>query len=442
MQKNDLIGSPQHHASQIRRETNHECAQSQPCDDNDVISYSHEGERTVHDGRDPRPQTPTSLRAVVTFPPNSTITKPSRLSELLGCRHLPALDGLRACAVFVVMAYHFGFSTIPGDLGVTAFFVLSGFLITWLLLKEFDRSNTVSLRDFYMRRLLRIFPAYYVFLAVSLGFDHYRGDPRVHDLVLPGVTYLMNYYNALHGHPPTSIAHAWSLAIEEQFYLLWPALFLVLVRRPARQAVAVLVGLVTLFAAWRSFLFLTGRVTEAYAYNAFDTRADILALGCLLAFAARIERVGVWCGRLTASSALPLITAGLLILSRTRGSRDYHYSVGFTIDALLVAILIVQILLLHDRRLWRWLDHPVLRYLGAISYPLYLYHIWGFGLARKLVPAGPILARAAAAVVASIILASLSYYAVERPFMRLKARFSTNGATRGVRSWRAAVAPP
>jgi len=379
-------------------------------------------------------------------PPTASVTLRAdsdslRLKHLLAGRHLPALDGLRACAVFVVMAYHFGFSAVPGDLGVSAFFVLSGFLITWLLLKEFDRSGTVSLRDFYMRRVLRIFPAYYVFLCVSLGFDYLRGDPRVRELVFPGLAYLMNYYNALHGHPSTSIAHAWSLAIEEQFYVLWPALFLLIVRRPTRQAVGILCGLVALFATWRSFLFLTGRADAAYVYNAFDTRADILAAGCLLAFASRMTRFRKACEMASRSSLLPLITVTLLLVSRMTGSQAYHYSIGFTVDATLLAVLIAQILLLHESPLWRWLDRPVARYLGAISYPLYLYHIWGYGSARKLVPVGPVALRTGIAIASSILLASLSYYVVERPFMRLKARFSSVGGSRDVRSWRAVVAP-
>src|SRR6266480_7006418 len=101
----------------------------------------------------------------------------AHLGAALSHRHLPVLDGLRAVAVFTVIAYHFGITAVPGDLGVSAFFVLSGFLITWLLLKEHAVAGTVSLRQFYARRMLRIFPAYYAFLAVSFAIDHFRGQP-------------------------------------------------------------------------------------------------------------------------------------------------------------------------------------------------------------------------------------------------------------------------
>jgi len=355
------------------------------------------------------------------------------LPPILSGGHLPALDGLRACSVFVVMTYHFGLSRVPGDLGVSAFFVLSGFLITWLLLKEFDRRGTVSLRDFYLRRVLRIFPAYYVFLTFSLAFDLVRGDGRARGLIVPGFAYLMNYYNALHGHPTTSIAHAWSLAIEEQFYLLWPALFLLLSRRSARQGVVTLCALVLLFSAWRTFLFLTGRAGAAYVYNAFDTRADILALGCLLAFAVRLPNASRWCATLTPFPAAPFVTIALLLLSRMGGSPAYHYSVGFTIDAILLAVLILQLLTLHGSGLWRWLDNPSVRYIGAISYPLYLYHTWGGAISRRIVQSGPTEVRIGVAIVISVMLASLSYYIVERPFIRLKTRVASGRSVSSIR---------
>jgi peptidoglycan/LPS O-acetylase OafA/YrhL len=97
-----------------------------------------------------------------------------QLSELHTARHIPSLDGLRAVAVMVVIVYHAGFAVVPGDIGVSIFFVLSGFLITWLLLKEEEQGGKISLRNFYMRRVLRIFPAYFAFLAVTFSFDAIR----------------------------------------------------------------------------------------------------------------------------------------------------------------------------------------------------------------------------------------------------------------------------
>src|SRR5436309_1765102 len=234
--------------------------------------------------------------------------------------HLPALDGLRAVAVFTVIVYHFGIAAVPGDLGVSAFFVLSGFLITWLLLHEHAANGTVSLRRFYTRRVLRIFPAYYAFLAVSFAIDSVRGQPWGSSLGLSSVFYLVNYYNAFNGHPVTSIAHAWSLGIEEQFYLLWPML-----------------------------------------------------------------------------------------------------------------------LLLYRRRLWSWLESPVVRYLGVISYPLYLWHPWGLGAGHHFHGAGAV-GEFAAGILVCIALASASYFVVERPFLALKRRFEPAAAAARVTHAAPAVA--
>ena len=346
--------------------------------------------------------------------------EPEEFSTLLQHRHLPALDGLRAVAVFMVIGYHFGFP-IPGDLGVSAFFVVSGFLITWLLLNEYKTAGTISLRHFYSRRVLRIFPAYYVFITVSFIIDHLRGHSPDRALELSGFFYVVNYYNATHGHPPSSIAHAWSLSIEEQFYALWPILLLALARLGTARALAILAGIIAAVAGWRSFLYLDLRVGAAYVYNAFDTRFDNLGVGCLLALCAAQPWFLSFSRAVVRSALLPLVTLVLLILSRSGTS--YHYHIGYTVDAVLVAVLVVQLMLLHRHPLWSWLQHPAVRFLGTISYPLYLWHAWGLGVGERLQML-PAPGRFTVGVAVCIALASGSYFVIEKPFLSLKKRFS------------------
>jgi len=352
--------------------------------------------------------------------PLSPVSPP--LQRALSGRHLPALDGLRAIAVFTVIVYHFGIDSVPGDLGVSAFFVLSGFLITWLLLKEQAGSGTISLGQFYARRTLRIFPAYYVFLLVSLAIDSTRHSPWPKGLTLAGLFYFVNYFNALHGHPSTTIAHAWSLAIEEQFYLLWPLALLLLLQGGRKRAIAGLLAAITLVLTWRSFLYLEVNIGSAYVYNAFDTRFDNLAVGCLLALAVDQRWFRTSEALLTRSSALPIVTLVLLLLSRSLTSPSYHYSLGYTVDACLVAIFILQMLAFHQTTLWRWLEWPIIKYLGVISYPLYLWHAWGLSIGHHVQAAG-IAGEFAVGVMVTIGLASASYHFVERPFLLLKQRF-------------------
>lgn len=344
--------------------------------------------------------------------------------DVIAGSHLPALDGLRAVAVFTVVASHANLPLrIPGDLGVSAFFVLSGFLITRLLVRERERTGDVSIRRFYLRRTMRIFPAYYAFLLLSYALDARAGQLWSNTLLANALTYTVNYFNAFNHHPSTSVAHAWSLAVEEQFYLLWPLAFVILAKR-GRRALVTGVGLAALAAvAWRSWLFIGAHVDPSYVYNAFDTRLDNLGVGCLLALAVDYDSVAGAARVVAKRSWFPILTLSVLLTSRIAMPESYHYSVGFTVDALLVAILIVQLLQLNRTRLWSWIELPAVRYLGAISYPIYLYHQWGASVGRRIAGEAPSL-EFVAGVIATIVLASGSYYVIERPFLRLKARYA------------------
>lgn len=341
------------------------------------------------------------------------------LTSELRSSHIPALDGLRAVAAFVVVTYHAGYQQVPGDLGVTTFFALSGFLITWLLLKEHDRSGTVSMRAFYLRRTLRIFPAYYAFLAATIAADYLLGTPWTDGQVATALTYTANYYQAFHDHSGPQ-AHIWSLAVEEQFYLLWPAAFLILMRggeATLRRGIAV--SIVTVLGV-RSFLYLEGMITNAYAYNAFEMRVDAILVGGLAATWARSESGGRVFDALSPNALAPLAVLVALWVSRTQIGDVWHYSVGFTVDSALCMILILQMVPLSRQRMWGWLNQPVVRWLGIISYPVYLWHQWALAAAGKVVNDQVVRLTLGVAVV--IGLAAMSYYLVERPFLTVKER--------------------
>jgi peptidoglycan/LPS O-acetylase OafA/YrhL len=310
---------------------------------------------------------------------------------------------------------------LPGDFGPTAFFVLSGFLITRILIRARAKTGAVPIGRFYLGRTMRIFPAYYAFLLLSYLLDARAGQRWSPELLGSAVTYTVNYFNAFYHHPTTSVAHAWSLAVEEQFYLLWPLLFVILARRGNRALIAglSLTGLAVI--AWRSWLVFGAHRDVAYIYNAFDTRFDNLAIGCLLAIVVQYDRVCAAAKWFVKRSWFPVVTLALLLSSRTILSAEYHFSIGLTIDALLVAVLIVQILQLYQTRLWRWLEWPAMRYFGAISYPMYLYHGWGASLGRRLPGDSPML-EFVAGILATIVLGSASYYLIERPVLKLRPR--------------------
>jgi peptidoglycan/LPS O-acetylase OafA/YrhL len=347
-----------------------------------------------------------------------------QLGQVLSTPHLPALDGLRAIAVGMVVVAHAGWPGMPGDVGVSVFFVLSGFLITWLLLQERDRTGSVSLRTFYLRRAFRLLPAYYVFLAFAL-LAHFRAGGRA-DIVLPSLLYYANYYNAFHGHVATPVSHTWSLAVEEQFYAFWPLAFLICARLGRRAVITFLCAAIVAVTAWRSYLFLVARTGTPYVYNAFDTRFDTLAIGCLAALLSESDRFLAIVKSAARHWSFVLPTVVLIWLSRMALPDDYHYSIGLTIDALLIALGLFQLMQLTHTRAWSWLDSRAARYLGGISYPMYLYSGFALTIALKIgrrLPA-PIArpAQIAAAFGAAALLGAASYHVVEKPMLRVRDR--------------------
>ena len=345
-------------------------------------------------------------------------------------KHLPKLDGIRAIAAGLVVVYHVGLDLIPGGMGVLIFFVLSGFLITWLLLQEHQKTGTISIGKFYARRSLRIFPAFYVFWLVVTGYTLVRGLRVNWPQGVSSLAYVSNYYQGLNQYPLGAYSHTWSLAVEEQFYLLYPVGLLFLLRFP-RRVPWVLGGLILAVWALRLTSELVLGVHDAYLYTAFEMRADHLLIGCLLAV---LLYRGYLDGAWRFFQKLPagvLVTVGLMAVSllawRIEGGTRYRNTIGFIIDPLLVAVLLLQLLASGRSVLTRWLDNRVIRYLGTISYPMYLYHGLVVAAAKGFMTwlGAPLVVSGIVAGLAVVGAASASYYLVEKPFLRLKGRFAT-----------------
>src|SRR5829696_9426639 len=236
-----------------------------------------------------------------------------RISEGGSLPYLPGLDGLRAIAVIAVLLYHAELPWIPGGfLGVEVFFVLSGFLITSLLAAEWRRRGTIDLKAFWLRRARRLLPALFLLLTVMLGFAvlflpdevaGLRGDAAA------ATGYVTNWYLIFSeksyfemvGRPPM-LEHLWSLAVEEQFYLLWPLLFVAAARRwgAGRRMVPVVLAGVLTSAALMAVLYQPD-TDPSRIYYGTDTRAAGLLLGCALGLvwspvvrAGRVQRALTW----------------------------------------------------------------------------------------------------------------------------------------------------
>ncbi len=341
----------------------------------------------------------------------------------VGRSTIPGLDGIRALAVLLVIANHFGFEFINGALGVLIFFVLSGFLITWLMLKETEKTGTVSLKNFYRRRVLRIFPAFYAFWLAGVGIYLARGHYLDWGQAISALFYFSNYWMGLVPSDCMLFPHTWSLSIEEQFYLLWPALFILGLRRPQRLPWYLGFAIV---AVWihRAVLLLVFHVPQEYLYRAFDTRMDHLAIGCLLAILLRRGALDGLARALTRSAWQPLLTLALLFAAQAgHSSTTFIFTVGYALEPLLTAIFLMQLMWFSDTGGWRIFEHPVTRYLGRISYPLYLWQQLTLFTSKRVLEGMPPAVQFVFALAVTVAFASGSYFLVEKPFLRLKSRF-------------------
>jgi peptidoglycan/LPS O-acetylase OafA/YrhL len=358
---------------------------------------------------------------------DKSLSLPSALAAGLQKSHLPSLDGIRAIAVFLVVFYHLGIPGFPGGMGVLIFFVLSGFLITWLLLKEEERFGHISLKLFYARRTLRIFPAFYVywFLIAALGLVFSRSVLTPQSIC--SFFYVNNYYQAIFGDPNTGLSHTWSLAVEEQFYVLWPVTFLIL--KNNRHRIRFLLWSIATVWLYREFLIFVVHRPQGYIYEAFDTRADHLMIGCIVAVALR-EQVWVrlWQFLVRSPWRMWITVAGLVASAALShfGKATYRDSLAFIVDPMLAAALIVQGTAYSSSGLGKVLNWAWVQYLGVISYSIYLYHPLAMSLGEKLFRKLPGLRSVAplGAVLSVIAVASASYWLLEQPLQKLRARFS------------------
>lgn len=351
-------------------------------------------------------------------------------------RHIPSLDGLRAISITLVIIGH-AYNTVPShtpatdmaamflgnaNLGVTTFFVISGYLITRLLRGEQERLGHISLRGFYFRRVLRIFPAFYLYIAtiavlVALGVLATTGRS-----ILAAGSFLLNYCQFWDPGAQSArhfwfVGHFWTLALEEQFYLLWPlALVSVGLGCSRRLAFAILVVCPVLRVL--TYLFWPeGRNQTALM---LPTAADSMMAGAVLALSEGNARFEAWVARLSLPLAAfgALLVVGILsplLLHRFMGA--YDLPVGRSVNALAIAVILIYVTRSSDSWMGRVLNCRIAVFTGTISYSLYLWQqLFLTPLNQTWTGLFP------CNLGLSLVAAMVSHYVVERPFMRLKER--------------------
>lgn len=335
-------------------------------------------------------------------------------------QRIPSLDGFRALAIALVLLGHLqgapGFGTWRvltwlGDyayLGVRIFFVISGFLITTLLLTEADRTGGVSLPRFYLRRTVRIFPPYYTYILAMVcleaaGWITLRpGDVRA------ALTYTMNY----HRDRAWYLGHAWSLAVEEQFYVLWPLALVWLRERRAMILAAAVVVIVPGIRVATKFLWPS---TTLGIGETFQSVADALAAGCLLAGFVRTR----WAThpryrRALSSRLFWLVPIGVIVVNMIPIPLA-QWAGGETVMNLGLAVTIDAFVRVRRDVVFHALNWPVIMWLGALSYSLYLWQQPFVGHAQGM--------RFPVSIALAIGAAVISFYVIERPSLRIRQRF-------------------
>ncbi len=338
-------------------------------------------------------------------------------------RNIPSLDGLRALSVAMVFLAHTNgamaqmIPAIPywlyvfwGNSGVQMFFVISGFLITHLLLKEMNATGTISLKHFYLRRAFRIFPPFYAYLAVALVLTLLQVFPGEVKAFFIAATYTWNYL----GGGSEILEHTWSLSLEEQFYLLWPAALILL---GVKKSIRLAIWVILLSPVSRILTYFLAPHHRTDLIGMLHTGLDSIMFGCLLSMLWRNERFNrairpLIRGWIVALAALFVLVINPLLGRHFRGS--YGMVFGLSFSAVCLSLIMVYVVRAPMSPAGRLLNTRVLRHLGVISYGLYL---WQQMLTRpigmRFYPWN---------LLATVGVAEISYWIIERPSYRLRDR--------------------
>lgn len=346
----------------------------------------------------------------------------SRAAYPLG--YSPGLDGVRGIMTLGVLCGHTRYLLMPGVVVLMdSFFAMSGYLITSLLINDYQKRGRIDFRKFYTRRLMRLYPALATMLVCLLIVAFFFSSNfrlRVIDAAV-SFFYISNYWRAFSGEGLWYTTHTWSLSVEEQFYLLWPLSFLLLLRRFALSwtTVGIILTVALGFALWRAWLTYSG-APIVRLYNPFDTRADALLIGCALAVAVKLidweRHRGL--SKMLAWSLLPLSLYTLYWAFTISDQTRWYYYVAPLLGAIPSAIFTAGLLQPHRTFMHALYEHPIPVFCGRICYGLYIWHYPVFALMREngfsylaiFLTGWPI----------AFGLAIASYYLIERHFMRAR----------------------
>lgn len=334
--------------------------------------------------------------------------------------YIPALDGLRAISVIFVILRHFDITRlVSANLGVTIFFFISGFIITRLMLHEYQTQNGIKIFAFYKRRFFRLIPELFlmltavVILAIALGLTVDWGQ------IFAGFFYYMNYYTIFLRHNGLDytlpINPLWSLAVEEHYYFVFPLFFLAFVKN-LKVMIRVIFGLLGIILIWRIFNIHVLGFTPKYNYFATESRIGTILWGCLLAVFAH-RNPGDFLKRLLTSPWMGILAGAVLMMTMFIPGEENRHSWRYSLQGICLLLWIGAILFSSSLSWARnLLSLKPMVFLGKISYSLYLWHLPVYFFLPKIVT----LPRSLFLILAlslSFLLAIVSYFLFAKPIM-------------------------
>ncbi|WP_345951711.1 acyltransferase [Mucilaginibacter sp. PAMB04274] len=344
--------------------------------------------------------------------------------------YIPSLDGLRGISILLVFVAHIGFEKIvPGGLGVTIFFFISGYLITSLLISEINNTGSIHFKLFFIRRLMRLYPPllfmiclFYLYLFfTNQGINVYE--------VLASLFYYENYYFYYHPDPAHSsdiCKVLWSLVVEEHFYLVFPALFWLIYKSPKALMTMLIVLLFVplVFRLWGIMMYgSTGDITERYTYLLTHTRFDSIIYGCLASVLLHIYNSAVYVKIISnkwvfAAAALTIVAC--LVVRNGAFRNTIRYSIqGLSLLVVIPAVVNIPIY----QNLRTLLSNRALVFVGKLSYSIYLTHMTAIGSLAFIRKNGHPLLFYVLVILLTAALSVFSYQFIEKPFAKLRTRY-------------------
>lgn len=349
--------------------------------------------------------------------------------------YFPELDGLRFFAFLLVFIHHHSFfSKIPyasilhthGWIGVDLFFALSAFLFAQLLIAEFNKTGTINFRKFYIRRIFRIWPIYFLFIGFSLAFNVFYGSigENIGIRIIGLLTFSDNIMTAIYGYNPMPyIAHLWTITYEEQFYIFVPIIILLLVRSSFKRKIILLFTILIFFNGIR-FVFIANNIPHPAIWVLPITHFESIVLGIVIGF-------GGFDFLFRKIDPLMIALFGVfffILLSFLPNLDDISYQLMLSYTFVGISTSMALFSVLNSKYLIKLFSNNILVFLGKRSYGLYVYHLLGNAFAYyvaeklKIMPSNS-LACFVFSLFFTILASIISYKIIETPFLKLKRKF-------------------